>query len=56
MKKIWKAMTLMKNGDWGHLANYDRRLELQEEMKKAMPQIKKRRNQRRNLRKKMLVA
>jgi hypothetical protein len=52
----FKGLTFMSNGDWDGQSNHDRRLELQEEIKAAMPQIKRHRNQRRNLRKKMLVA
>jgi hypothetical protein len=56
MKNIWKMHTLMPNGDWNGQSNHDRRLELQEEIKAAMPNLKKHKNQRRNLREKMLVA
>ena len=52
----WKSTTFMTNGNWNDLFNHDRRIELQAEIKADLPQIKKHRNRRRNLRKQMREA
>lgn len=55
MKNIWKQLTFLLTEQDG-TKNHARRLELQAEIKAAMPQIKKARNRRRNLRKEMRSA
>lgn len=56
MKAIYKAHTLMTNGDWNGQSNHERRLELQEEIKAARKQMAKSRNKRRDFYKKIREA
>jgi hypothetical protein len=49
-----KGMTLMTNGNYNEVSNHERTLELREDNTSGMKQIKKARNRRRNLRKKIV--
>ena len=51
----WKGLTFQSDALRG-TKNHDRHLELQAEIKADLPQIKKHRNRRRNLRKQMREA